>query len=125
MKFKTPLRILLAVLMATAGIFHFVAADGFVAIVPAYLPYPYALVYVSGVFEFLFGVGLLIPRVSRYAAWGLILLYIAVFPANLNMAIHQQPFFGTVHEIGNWVRLPFQLVFIAWAYWYTKDTEQK
>jgi uncharacterized membrane protein len=125
MRFKTPLRILLAVFMSTAGIFHFIAADGFAAIVPDYLPYPLALVYVSGVFEFLFGVGLLIPRVSRFAAWGLIALFICVFPANINMAVHQQPFFGTVYPIGNWVRLPFQIVFIAWAYWYTKDTNRK
>ena len=125
MSFKKPLRILLAVLMSTAGIFHFIAPDGFVAIVPDYLPYPLALVYVSGVFEFLGGIGLLIPRVRRFAAWGLIALFICVFPANINMAVHQLKFFGTLYPIFNWVRLPFQIVFIAWAYWYTKDTGGK
>lgn len=125
MRFKTPLRILLAVFMTVAGVFHFVEPDGFAAIVPDYLPYPVALVYMSGAFEVFFGAGLLIPRVSRYAAWGLIALFIAVFPANINMAVHQLPFFGTVYPIGNWVRLPLQIVFIVWAYWFTSENEIK
>jgi uncharacterized membrane protein len=69
--------------------------------------------------------GLLIARVRRAAAWGLIALYIAVFPANIHMAIHQTPFKGEVYPIAGWVRLPFQLVFIAWAYWYTRPDETK
>ena len=123
MRVKTPLRTLLALLMTTAGVLHFVSPNGFAAIVPAFLPFPVMLVYVSGVFEILFGIGLLIPRLRRYAAWGLVALFIAVFPANINMAVNQLPFFGTVYPIGNWVRLPFQILLIAWAYWYTKDRD--
>jgi len=121
MRLKTPLRCLLAAFMTIAGILHFVYPSGFAAIVPDYLPYPVALVYVSGLFEIAGGVGLLVPRVSRFAAWGLIALFIAVFPANVNMAIHRLSFFGHVYPIGNWVRLPLQLVLIAWAYWYTNQ----
>src|SRR4051812_32008665 len=117
---KTFLRGLLGFLMIASGILHFVRPEPFVAIVPDYLPNPLTLVYVSGFFEILGGIGLFIPRVSRLAAWGLIALFIAVFPANIHMAIHKIPFNGVVYPIGNWVRLPLQAVFIVWAYWLTK-----
>ena len=122
---KTFSRWVLAIFMIFAGVLHFVRPQPYVDIVPGYLPYPLALVYISGLFEVLFGVGLLIPRVSRYAAWGLIALFIAVFPANVNMAVNQLPFMGTVYPIGNWVRLPFQFVLILWAYWLTKGNERE
>jgi uncharacterized membrane protein len=117
---KTFFRWLLAAFMTFTGTMHFVRPQPFVDIVLSFLPYPLALVYISGFFEVLFGVGLLIPRFSRHAAWGLIALYIAVFPANVNMAVNQLPFMGTVYPVGNWLRLPFQLVLILWAYWLTK-----
>lgn len=117
---KTFARVLLAVLMVGIGVLHFVSPQPFVKIVPAFLPNPLALVYISGFFEILGGIGLLIPRVSRAAAWGLIALYIAVFPVNINMAVNQLPLGETVYPIGNWVRLPFQLVLIAWAWWLSR-----
>ena len=111
----------LAAIVIVSGVMHFLRPKPFVAIVPDYLPYPLALVYVSGFFEILGGAGLFIPRVRRAAAWGLIALFIAVFPANINVAVHGLPFMGEVHPIANWVRLPFQAVLIAWAYWLTKE----
>ena len=122
---KWRLKLLLAILMVTAGVFHFATPDPFVKIVPDYLPYPLALVYISGFFEILGGVGLLIPSVSQAAAWGLIALFIAVFPANINMAVNQIDLDG----IPNipwlyWARLPFQAVLIAWAWWYTQPSEE-
>lgn len=119
---KNFLRVLLAVFMIGAGALHFVKPAPYVAIMPAFLPYPLALVYISGVFEIIFGAGLLIPRLSRLAAWGLIALFIAIFPANINMAVNELPFMGEVHPVFNWVRLPLQGVLIAWAYWYTKNS---
>jgi uncharacterized membrane protein len=118
---KNVFRMLLAAFMVTAGTLHFADPAPFVKIVPDYLPCPRALVFISGFFEILGGVGLLIPRVSRLAAWGLIALFVAVFPANIHMAIHQLPFGDAVYPIGNWLRLPFQGVLIAWAYWFTKE----
>ncbi len=117
---KRVARIILAIFMVLAGVSHFLRPAPFVAIVPGFLPQPLLLVHVSGFFEILGGVGLLIPRVSRAAAWGLIALFIAVFPANINMAINRLPFGDEVYPIGNWVRLPFQAVLIAWAYWMTR-----
>lgn len=115
--------ILLALLMATAGVMHFVAPKPFVQIVPAWLPAPLLLVYISGFFEILGAIGLLIPFTRRAAAWGLVALLIAVFPANINMAVNQLPLGETVYPIGNWVRLPLQFVLIAWAYWMTRPDE--
>jgi uncharacterized membrane protein len=119
---KEILRGILAVAISVVGILHFVRPDQFAKIVPPELPYPVALVYISGVFEILGGIGLLIPCVSVAAAWGLIALFIAVFPANINQAIHSIPIEGIPHHpVMYWVRLPFQAVLIAWAWWYTRD----
>ena len=76
---------LLAIFMVAIGVLHFVRPKPFVRIVPKFLPAPLALVYISGFFEILGGIGLLIPETRAWAAWGLIALYIAVFPANIYM----------------------------------------
>jgi uncharacterized membrane protein len=70
---------LLALLMTTMGVLHFVAPTPFVQIIPPQLPEPLLLVYVSGLFEIAGGIGVLLPKTRRAAAWGLILLYLAVF----------------------------------------------
>ncbi len=92
-------------------------ARPYVAMMPAALPWHLALVYISGVAEVAGGLGLLVPRTRRAAAWGLIALFIAVFPANVNMAVNELPL-GTkaVPTWALWARLPLQLVLIAWAY---------
>lgn len=118
---ETILRYVLAFLMINAGAAHFLKPKIFLRIVPNYLPAPLALVYISGFFEVLFGVGLLIPKIQSIAAWGLILLFIAVFPANVHMAIHKIPFGEKpTPEYLLWLRLPLQLVLIAWAAWYIR-----
>lgn len=117
---KIP-RWLLAGLMTLAGALHLADPGPFVRIVPDYLPAPLALVYISGFFEILGGMGLLIPALQRKAAWGLIALYVAVFPANLYMAIHQISLGDTPAPPALlWLRLPMQLLLIAWAYRYTR-----
>ena len=110
--------ILLAVFFVGAGVGHFVNTEFFVSIVPPYLPAPLALVYVSGVCEILGGFGVLLPATRRTAAIGLIALLIAVFPANLHMALNPDSF--VQQGIPYWslyVRLPFQLVFVGWTWW--------
>ena len=115
---RTLLRTLLAVGMALVGVMHFAQPAGFVAIVPAYLPAPYALVMISGFFEILGGVGLLVPRVRRTASQGLIALYVAVFPANVNMAMNHLSLGATqVPTLLLWLRLPLQGVLILLAWW--------
>ncbi|GAB3675816.1 DoxX family protein [Salinisphaera aquimarina] len=96
------------------GIGHFALARFFVAIVPAYIPEPRLMVAISGTCELLGAVGLLWPRSRRVAGIGLLLLIVAVFPANLNMALHAAQF----PAFAPWMlylRLPLQLVLLAWV----------
>ncbi len=119
---RSGLRYVLAAFMVVAGTLHWLTPDPFVKIVPAFLPYPLALVYISGFFEILGGIGLLVPRVSQLAAWGLVALFIAVFPANINMAVNRISLDGIPDsDLLRWGRLPLQGVLIAWAWWYTKE----
>ncbi|APR80614.1 Hypothetical protein A7982_05961 [Minicystis rosea] len=117
------IRLVLAVAMVAVGIAHFASPKPFVRIVPAWLPAPLALVYVSGFFEILGGLGLLVPRVRRAASFGLVALYIAVFPANVNMALNQSTIEGAaqIPPALLWARLPLQAVLIALALWVGKQ----
>jgi uncharacterized membrane protein len=105
--------------MIGAGVAHFMIPEALIRIVPARLPDPRLLVQISGVAEVAGGVGLALPFFRRAAAWGLIALYVAVFPANLNQAMNHIPA-GGVPNIVLWLRLPLQIVLIAWAAWYTQ-----
>ncbi len=119
---RRRLRAVLASIMVGIGLLHFLAPGPFVRIVPASLPAPLVLVLVSGFFEVLGGLGLLVPRARRAAGFGLVLLYLAVFPANINMALHPEisaPYGLPVWSL--WARLPLQAVFIAWALWVGRE----
>lgn len=86
---------------------------------PPFLPWPGALVAISGVAEILGAIGLLLPPLQRPAAYGLAVLLVAIFPANIYMAVAHVPFPGIYGESWfQWARLPFQFVLIAWAWHY-------
>jgi len=121
---KTAGRYLLSAGVIYAGVAHFRNPEPFLRIVPDYLPAHRALVAWSGFFEILGGVGLLIPRVRRPAAWGLIALFVAVFPANVNMAVKNIPFNGQHHPWLLWLRLPLQAALIAWAWSLTRPEDE-
>lgn len=107
--------------MVWIGVMHFVDPDTFVGIMPPWLPWHLELVWISGVFEVLGGLGLVSARTRSLAGWGLIALYLAVWPANLHMALHDVPFQGQpVPTVLLWGRLPLQLVFIGWAWWVSR-----
>ncbi len=111
--------------MVVMGTLHFVSPEPFVAIMPAILPAPLLLVYVSGVFEILGGFGLAPVRTRRMAAWGLIALFVAIFPANVNMAVNQLAIGGHVTPPWVlWARLPLQAVLIWWAWRYTRPVPE-
>ncbi len=123
---KVVLRWLLALAMIGVGVMHFAAPDGFVGIVPPWVPWPLAMVYISGVFEIAGGAGLLFERVRSAAGWGLVALYLAVFPANIHMALNDVPLNGEpVEPWILWARLPFQALFIVWAYWVSRPDSDK
>ena len=102
------------------GIKHFQDPSWFVQIVPPILPYKYELVYISGFFEVLLGILLMIPRFQSIAAKGLIALLICVYPANIYLAQTNGVAMG-ISPLIAWGRLPFQFVFIGLAYWHLKE----
>jgi uncharacterized membrane protein len=117
---KLVMRWLLGILFVLAGVNHFVNPGFYVRIMPPYLPWHLALVYLSGVCEMVLGLLLLIPKTSRLAAWGLIALLVAVFPANVHMATNTQDY-PEFSPVSLYVRLPIQVVLIGWAYWFTRE----
>jgi uncharacterized membrane protein len=120
-RFKPHLLWLFGLSMIWIGVQHFITPQIFMDIMPPYLPWHFELVLISGAFEIAGGLGLLIPRTRKAAAWGLIALFVCVFPANIHMAINDVPFMGEqVPDVLRWGRLPLQLVFIGWAYQYTR-----
>ena len=116
---KIVLKYLLCVFFLLAGINHFIDPDFYLKIMPPYLPWHLFLVYLSGFFEIALGGMILVPALTRVAAWGLIALLIAVFPANIHMAVNPG-LYPDISPIALWLRLPLQGVLIAWAYWYTR-----
>ena len=101
------------------GINHFKDPEWFAPIVPPILPYKIELVYISGFFEIILGILLMVPKTRYYAGIGLILLLILVYPANIYLALTNGAAMDTTPLIA-WGRLPFQFVFIGLAYWHMK-----
>ena len=108
-----------------SGVNHFLHTASYLAIMPPYIPRPLAMVQISGVAEILGGIGLLIPNgfifpsTRKAAAWGVIFLLIAISPVHINMCLHPDAF-PNIPAWALWVRLPMQLVLIAWAWVYTR-----
>ena len=119
MKLKTVSRGVLGGLFVAAGANHFLHRAFYIEIMPPYIPAPRLMVEISGAAEVGLGAVLSSGRFTRVAAWGLIALLVAVFPANVHMALHPEQFSGFRPAV-LWARLPFQAVFIAWAWWHTR-----
>ena len=108
-------RAVLGATFITTGLLHFLKPGMYEAIVPDYLPAHRELVYASGVAEAVGGLGVLHPRTRRIAGWWLIATLVAVFPANVEMAVHAERF-EQFPPAALWGRLPLQGAFIAWAW---------
>ncbi len=106
-----------AIIYIVAGVNHFVSPKTYLAIMPPYIPAHEQMVMLSGVAEVLLGIGLLFPATRSMAAWGLVLLLVAVFPANVYMVTSNR--FRQLPAWLRWARLPLQGVLIWWAYRYT------
>ena len=116
-------RLLLAALFLFAGTVHLREPDLFMPVMPPWIPFPRACILISGVFELLGGLGLLIPvrSVEIATGWGLTLLLIAVFPANIYMAVAHVKVHGfPAHEWMAWARLTLQPLFIVAVLWVTR-----
>ena len=118
---KSILIIISSIFYTIVGVKHFIEPDYFLSIIPPYLPFHIELVYISGFFEILFGLIILFPKYRYYGSIGLILLLIAVFPANIYLAQSKeaQEAIGASQQIAIW-RLPMQGILIWIAYWIRK-----
>jgi len=111
--------IIIGTVFILAGINHFYMPEVYLTIMPPVLPAPELLNYLSGIAEIILGIMMLIPKTRVMAAWGLILLLIVVFPANIYMAMEA----GKSIDVPVWIaytRLPFQFLFIYWVYFQTR-----
>lgn len=120
---KRVLLWVMGILYMIAGALHFINPGAYRPMMPPYLPWHDFLIFLSGVAELVLGAAVLVPALRTRAAWGIILLLIAIFPANVHIALYNVPLFGNPEGAGiiNWIRLPFQAVLILWAWWYTGD----
>jgi uncharacterized membrane protein len=119
---KTLSRQIFGTFFVVAGANHFWHTGFYIRIMPPILPWHRELVIISGIAEILLGTMLLVRRWSAPAAWGLMALLVAVFPANIHMALHPE-LYPWASPAALWLRLPAQALLIMWAYCYAeKDT---
>jgi uncharacterized membrane protein len=109
--------VVLALFFTAAGINHFVHPGVYVRAVPPWLPVPALLVQISGICEIVGGIGVLLPNARRVSGAGLIALLVTVFPANVQMAQHPELYADIATASAFYIRLPLQLVLIAWVWW--------
>lgn len=118
---RLVVRILLAALFLLAGTVHLLDPNLFMPIMPPWVPAPLAAIVISGLCEGAGGLGLLMPnaRLQRAAGWGLLLLLLAVFPANIHMAAAHIRVHGVPSaDWMSWARLPLQpilMLIVSWS----------
>ena len=117
---------LMGLFFLVAGVGHFTTPGFFRQIVPPFLPAPGLIVAVSGVAEILLGALVMVPATRTLAAWGIIALLVAVYPANIYQALYNPvlvdppAWMGQPSQTALWIRLPMQFVLIYWAWRYTR-----
>jgi len=109
---------IMAAIYVFAGLMHFITHKVFMRIMPPYIPWHRAMVIISGIAEIVLGIGLIFEQTRSWAAWGIIALLIAVFPANFEQVRSKRARMG-LPKWAVWLRLPIQLVLIYWAWLYT------
>ncbi|MFN0158753.1 MAG: DoxX family protein [Bacteroidota bacterium] len=110
----------MAIMFVVGGALHFVIPEPYLMMMPSLLPFHLELVYISGVAEILLGIGLLFAKYQRLAAYGIVALLIAIFPANIYVALENIQLGGFMSSsLYQWIRLPVQFVLIWWALWCT------
>ena len=115
---------IMSILYIYVGINHFIDTKSFLIIIPPYLQtIGLEIIYLSGIFEIILGILLIIPKYRKIASYGIILLLIAVYPANIYLAFNEEPqnLMGISSFMASWVRLPLQFIFIGLSYWHSKD----
>ena len=118
---RIPL-LIISLFFFAGGFAHFSFTDFFVMAMPDYLDYHKELVWISGVFELAGAIGILVPKTRLWAACGLIALIVAVYPANINMALHPEQY-PELPKLLLYARLPLQF-FLAWFVWWSIKPER-
>jgi uncharacterized membrane protein len=130
-RYERPLRYAMGAFYVLAGVTHFLLPRAYESVVPRELPRPRAVVYLSGVVEVVLGIGVLVPRTRRRAALGIVALLVAVFPANLNMAMRDVTLEGVPERVSDppdaalWARLPVQGLLVLWAWWHARESAER
>ena len=116
--FRDNARVATGAAFILTGVSHFLIPGKFLEMMPPFLPAPVFLIYLSGVFEIVGGGALMFSKTKRLAAIGLMLLLLAVFPANVYVALNNVQLGGFMnYSIYQWLRLPMQFVLIVWVWW--------
>ena len=116
--------LVMSIFYINVGIKHFTDPYWLLHIIPPLLQtIGLELIYISGFFEIIFGLMLILPKTRKISSYGLILLLIAVYPANLYLAFYEAPqkLIGISAFAASWIRLPIQFIFLGLAYWHSQD----
>jgi uncharacterized membrane protein len=117
LKGRAIVAVVLGALFIVAGSMHFLRTEFYLRMMPPYVPAHLLLVRISGVAEILGGIGLIVPAARWIAAIWLIALLIAVFPANIQMALHPDAYRDIGPATAFFIRLPLQFVMIYLVWW--------
>ena len=121
---KNIVLVVMSMFYVNVGIKHFLEPEWFLYIIPPYLnSIGLELVYLSGFFEIFLGLLILFKNYRKYACYALIILLIAVYPANIYLAFNETPqkLINITPFMASWVRLPLQFILIGLAYYFSKD----
>ncbi|MBS9461243.1 hypothetical protein KIM67_02385 [Flagellimonas sp. 389] len=118
--FALSARIAMSIMLCFTAIGHFVYTKGMSMMIPEFIPFKMSFVHLTGLFEILLAIGLLIPKLKVISGWTLIVFLVLMLPANIYASIHQVNYQkGTFDGHGLtylWFRIPLQILFIVWAY---------
>ncbi len=121
-KIKTLTIYILGIFYLNVGITHFTNPDFFLVIMPPYLHYQEFFVYLSGLFEILFGLMIIFKKTRFYGAWGIFFLLIAVFPANIYLySSYEAQEILSITKEGSFIRLFYQIPLLILSYWHSLE----
>jgi uncharacterized membrane protein len=110
----------MSAMLAFTALAHFAFSSGMAMMLPGFIPYKTAVIYLTGIIEIAAAIGLFVPTVRLLTAWLLLAFFVLILPANIYAAMkHLDYQKGTLDGRGPsylWVRIPLQILFIVWVY---------
>ena len=121
-RFPLAGRIAMGAMLLLTGVGHFIFPEGMALMLPDFIPFKMAIIYVTGVIEMAAAIGLLIPRLQKLTAWLLIIFLVSIFPSNIYAVIHHVNLQTATYDGSGldylWFRIPLQLLLIGWVYYF-------